>query len=132
MTLTYFEDSGGSLPFVISKNKNSEQSLFSISNKVIVRDMFLSRKDFDLGLLTILTPKFIFDYLTMHLGSVMFGLNVTRIDMLMPFLMSTLILSSTKFCPTNGLLLNCVLLLCFCVLILMDSPAFIMLCTAHL
>jgi hypothetical protein len=81
----------------MSKNKNYEQSLFSISNNVIVRDKFLKRNDLDFGLLTIETPKLIFDSLTIHLGSVMFGLNVTRIDMLIPFLISTLIRSSTKF-----------------------------------
>ena len=62
-----------------------------------MRDRFLSKKDLDLGLETILTPKLIFDYLTMHLGSVMLGLNVALMDILMPFLMSTLILYSTKF-----------------------------------
>lgn len=33
-----------------------------------MRDKFLNRKDLDLGLETIVTPKLIFDYLTIHLG----------------------------------------------------------------
>jgi hypothetical protein len=58
----------------------------------MVRDKFRNKKDLDFGLLTIVTPKFILDYLTMHFGSVMLELNVALIDILMPFLISTLIL----------------------------------------
>jgi hypothetical protein len=77
---------------MMSKNKNSEHSLFYISNNVMVRDKFLNKKDLDLGLLTMVTPKFILDYLTMHLGYVMLALKVALMDILIPFLMSTLIL----------------------------------------
>jgi len=57
-----------------------------------VRAKFLNKNDLALGLLTIVTPKFNFDYFTIHFGSVIFGLNVTLIDIFIPFLMSTLIL----------------------------------------
>jgi len=57
----------------------------------MLRPVFLNKKDLDLALPTIVTPKFILFYFIKHLGSTKFGLEVALSDKLTPFFIYTFI-----------------------------------------
>jgi hypothetical protein len=56
------------------------------------RPVFLNKKDLDLALLTIVTPKLILFYLMKHFGSTKLGFEVALSDKLTPFFIYTFIL----------------------------------------